>query len=45
MKTKMRGKTRQENVSVSVEGVVAGVRKMPCWKAPGGRIHLIVRAF
>ena len=35
VKTKMRGKTRQENVSVSVEDVVAGVRKMPCWKAPG----------
>ena len=35
LENKLRGKSRQQNVSVTLEDVVASVRRMPYWKAPG----------
>ena len=35
VRAKLEGTEQQADVSVGVEDVVAGVRRMPCWKAPG----------
>ena len=35
VKRRLSGTQQQEDVSVSAADVLAGVRRMPCWKAPG----------